>query len=785
VVALSSAKTKRLAAALTLGVAGLFVAGCGDDKLNGVEGGADRNALPDSDPCLTPNTGCECQEPERVVDCGNVEREAAGQVWCAVGHRVCGSDGTWGACQVEELRLLPPPTEQRAQALGHATACVDNKCDPFCQQVTDSGADLPLPMGLQSTPEGITLISRETDINKTSCTGIVIDPSEQSLTATGIPGGSPGLLGEYFNQRWGNDVVPADATPTGTRLDAEVNFDWATVPGVANVGANDFTVRWTGSIRPLVTRDYALCALSDDGVRIWLEDGDGDQVLVVNDWTYHGPQETCATAVRLTANRAYRIRVEYFEASGGSSAELRWKHADAPLGETIPSVVLLPPGAENLPTTLEVSPPFAQLTARAVPAGCFDGELRAAWTVDRLDRSRIDNSGRVTLLSAVAGDIQVRAFVGTFSASAVVHVNVKADDTRDAPPGAVDAFAEPVSDSDSIQMLYPYEDTVFPIGLRAPTLQWSSDAPASAVKVTVRYPYADPVRFSWSKIMPETAPGRYTIPQAVWAQLEASAKGGNAAIAVERIVAGTRRIGVYRGIRFSNAPVRGKIYYTQYARNGATNMMVADPGSAVSARPVFDSDEGGNGDGTGHKCPVCHSVSASGNMFATADRSFSSNGGLSQIDGDGTFTLLADYTAQTNPYRSDSSDWRGFAWAALTPDGKYALTANNVWGNSKQELIGIDGGTRTVIKPTGVVSGGTGTGLLARYFMNQLNSGWDFRRIDPRVDFNWAAAGPGGPVPAAFPRRGPAKFRAIRARLTGSVSLLPVAYGSRSTAAMS
>lgn len=745
-----SAKTKRLIAALTLGLAGLFVAGCGDDKPGGVGSLVDPSQLPDSDPCRTPNTGCDCDMPERVVDCGNVEREAAGQVWCAAGHRVCGADGSWGECQVEELRLLPPPTGQGAQALGTPQACLDNKCDPFCQRVTDSGGDAPLPMGLQSTPEGITLISKETNINNTTCTGIVIDPAEQSLTATGIPGGSPGLLGEYFNQRWGFDEVPADATPTGTRLDAQIDFDTPTGPGVANVGADNFTVRWTGSIRPLVTRDYTLCAMTDDGARIWLEDAAGNEVLIAQDWTDHGPLDICADApVRLTANTAYRIRIEYYEAGGFSSAKLRWKHEDAPLGETIPSTVLLPPGAENLPT-LEVSPPFAQFTVRAVPTGCFDGEIRAAWTVDRLDRSRVDNSGRVTLLSAVAGDINVRAFVGTFSAVAVVHVNVNANDTRDAPAGAVDAFALPVAGSDSIRLLYPYEDTVFPIGVRAPTLQWDADQPASAVKVTVRYPYADPVRFSWSKIMPETVPGRYTIPQAVWAQLEATAKGGNAAIQVERVVAGAHLIGVYRGIRFSNAPVRGKIYYTQYARGGSTNMMVADPGSAVAAKPVFNGDAGSKGNGEGDKCPVCHSVSANGNLFATADRRFSANGGLSRINTDGTFSLLADYSAQTDPYRNDSSDWRGFAWAALTPDGKYALAANNIWGNTKQELVGIDGATRTVIRPTGVVSGGSGTGLLARYYMNQVNSGWDFRRIDPRIDFDWGTASPGAPVPAAF-----------------------------------
>ena len=53
----SSVKTKRLLAALSLGVAGLFVTGCGDDKPSGVGTAAERGQLPDSDPCLTPNDG--------------------------------------------------------------------------------------------------------------------------------------------------------------------------------------------------------------------------------------------------------------------------------------------------------------------------------------------------------------------------------------------------------------------------------------------------------------------------------------------------------------------------------------------------------------------------------------------------------------------------------------------------------------------------------------------------------------------------------------------------------
>jgi hypothetical protein len=745
----SSPKTKRLLGALTLGLIGLFVPGCGDGRPGGVSGDSDGRPFEASDRCATPNVGCECDVPKRVVECGSVQRHAEGQTWCTIGHRTCSTSGAWGECEVEELTLLQKPEEgdEQVQALGMPQVCADNPCDPYCKRVTDSGTDLMLPTGFTQAPGGgLTLVQRESDINMSACTGIAITPAEQTLTATSLLGGRPGLLGEYFTGTYSaNTAIPAAATPTGTRLDPDVNYNWTGAPGVSGISYDGFSVRWKGYIRPQVTRPYTLCVIADDGVRVWLDDS-----KVIDDWSNHGPREACATPQTLNAGLAYKLRVEFFEEGGDATIKLRWKHPDATAGETIPSAMLTPTTDDS--PGFVVSPASAPFTVSAVPAGCFTGEVRAAWTVDRLDRARVDNNGNVTLLTPLGGDVKVTAFAGPFNAQATVKVKVNVADTRDAPAGSVAKFAGAAMNTDTLTLLYPYEDTVFPLGLRSPTLQWDTGGVAAdAVRVTLRYPYADPVGWSWSKIVPEIAPGRFEIPQAVWAALEATAKGGAAAIQVERIVAGTKRIGVYRGVRFATGPVRGKIYYTQYGRNSPTNVMVADPGSATSAKPVFTNDTGGveNNVNNGRKCPVCHSVSAQGNVFATSDRSFSSNGGLSLIQ-DGNFTLLSDYTLTAAPYRDGSSDWRGFAWAALTPDGKYALAANNIWGNSKQELIGINGGTNAVIKPTGVISGGNGTGLLAQYFQNTTSTGWDWRRIDPVVNFDWGTGSPGGPTPAAF-----------------------------------
>ncbi|RYZ05071.1 MAG: hypothetical protein EOO73_20910 [Myxococcales bacterium] len=711
-----------------------------------------RGHIDPGDRCATPNAGCPCGKPALAVDCGKVQREAEGQTWCSVGHRTCGDDGAWGECEVEGLRVVSNgQPSQSSQALGAPTACTTNLCDPFCQQVLDTGTDLDLPDGLQETPEGgITLVSKDSTINDTTCTGIEALPTPQVLTVTSFSGASTatGLQGEYFDRLFGTDTspvseIPPTATPDATRIDPQVDFLWSGAPA-AELSSDDYSIRWTGWIRPTVTRSYQICTVSDDGARLWLGNA---ATPVISNWTDHGSIEDCAPATTLTANTLYKVRMEMFDNAGYGVAELRWKHSGAVEGELIPSWNLQPPSAVTSDNGFAVTPGFAQFTVSALPSGCFEGPVRAAWSLDRLDRATVDNLGKVSLFAPIAGDITATAYVGGFRATGTVQVKVDVLDTEQAPAGSVDLLEGPTTGTDPMTVLYPYADTVFPLGLRAPTIQWDTgNTAASAVAITLTAPATGTPIFRWRKLVAETSPGRYTIPQDVWALLEGSAKGKTAAYSVQRVTGGAARPPVVRRISFATAPVRGKIYYTQYATN-ATNMMVADPGSTTSAKSVFPNETGGV---NGQKCPVCHSVSANGTLFATSDRSFSSNGGLSRINADGSFTLLSDYSANNLPYRDASSDWRGFAWAPLTPDGKLALAANNIWGNSKQQVVGIDADTRTVSVPGTFLSGGNGTGLLAKYYMNTARSGWDWRRTDPKIDFNWATLSPGGPVPTAF-----------------------------------
>lgn len=126
-----------------------------------------------------------------------------------------------------------------------------------------------------------------------------------------IVGNGDGLLGEYFNN--------VDFTNRVTvRTDARVNFNWGTGSPASGVGADTFSVRWTGQIEPLYSETYTFQTRSDDGVRLWI-----DNQLIINQWNDHAPTNHTGT-ITLEAGVLYDIRMEYYENFGGAVAQLSW-----------------------------------------------------------------------------------------------------------------------------------------------------------------------------------------------------------------------------------------------------------------------------------------------------------------------------------------------------------------------------------------------------------------------------------------------------------------------------
>jgi PA14 domain len=703
------------------------------DGGSGNTGAGNAGNTPSRPDCGTPQEGCSCGTEGEVVDCGHVARHSGDYTACSMGTRAC-LDGKWGACEGDKIALLPDAIPGvQTEGLGTSKACVDNPCDPYCQVVVDDskGLDVSSDPGLTAGDDGLVLTAQPPDPSANTCTGIKLTPATSSLVVTAINPTS-GLLGEYFNRIDTTlTAIPSSWTVTGTRVDSNINFAWGgSAPGVSGIGADSFSIRWTGSLNPPATEAYTFYPTADDGVRLWI-----NGALVVNAWVDQGPTEYSSGPINLTKGVPADIRMEYYERGGGASAQLRWSSPSVP--KSLIADAYLTPTGSTLPPFV-TTPANIPLTVGVVPSDCYDGTFAAAWGLDALDRATVSNDGVVSLVSPLAGPMKVTAYVQEFKDTATVDVTVNATDTLEAPTGAAATFnANATNGADTAKILYPYDATVFPLALKPPVLQWETGASgaASAVKVQLRFPATGTAVFSWSKIIAEPGDLRYSFTRDQWGYFERTAKGGTGRISIQRIVGGQLKTPVSKTVVFSSSPLRGKIFYTQYG--GGSKIMRLDPAGDNAAVNAFTSDDG---------CPVCHSMSANGSKFVTANRAWSTNGGISNVDAAGNLTVLSDFPNPNAPYGNGSSDWRGFAWAPLTPDGQLVFATNNIYGNTREQVVGIDT-NRNVSLPQTVVSGGRGVGLLADYYSTNNWTGNSWRRIDARPDFDWSGS-PGGPVPA-------------------------------------
>jgi hypothetical protein len=408
---------------------------------------------------------------------------------------------------------------------------------------------------------------------------------------------------------------------------------------------------------------------------------------------------------------------------------------------------------------LVTSPANVTYEAHLTPLGCASSKLTdkadAAWSLDALDLASVNNTGTVTLYSPIASTIQVYAYAGKWQGVGLTNVVVNINETNQAPVGTAVKFTGPGAGVDPMVIRYPYDATVFPRSIKAPLIQWQNGGmPADAVKISLRYPATGAPIFNWSMIIPESTPyPQAAIPQAVWAAFDRTAQGAVASYVVQRLIGGVLKAEVTRTVRFSTTPLKGTIYYTEYSddltvTNGEWAYERAINVNNPTATPVNPFTASGLTETGALQCPVCHSVSANGKIFLTSDKTYSSNGGASSIDAAGKFTLLGDSSAATNK----GSSWRGFAWAAVTPDGKYSLTGPNTWGNTDENPKDE--------------AGGNGTGLKADYYANStLTAPIAVSNVSPTINYAWSAAPAAGVLLSTFSVRWTGQIQAPRTDL--------------------
>lgn len=151
---------------------------------------------------------------------------------------------------------------------------------------------------------------KDTRGNATAATNIgTFQVNVSDITGTGT-----GLKGEYYDNKDFTNLAL-------TRTDATVNYNWGSGSPNASIGADTFSVRWTGQVQAMYSETYSFYTTTDDGVRLWV---DGKQII--NSFVNQSAKEISGT-IALVAGQKYDIRLEYFENTGKAVAQLAWSSA--------------------------------------------------------------------------------------------------------------------------------------------------------------------------------------------------------------------------------------------------------------------------------------------------------------------------------------------------------------------------------------------------------------------------------------------------------------------------
>jgi hypothetical protein len=129
------------------------------------------------------------------------------------------------------------------------------------------------------------------------------------------PAPAPDWRGEYFSTR---DLQGA---PTLVRFDPTIDFRWGGSSPAQGLPTINFSVRWTRQAT-FEAGDYQFYAQVDDGVRLWVDD-----ILLIDQWR-ESPITTHTKVLRQLGAGVHQIRVEYFQALGGSTAVVWWERAN-------------------------------------------------------------------------------------------------------------------------------------------------------------------------------------------------------------------------------------------------------------------------------------------------------------------------------------------------------------------------------------------------------------------------------------------------------------------------
>jgi hypothetical protein len=408
----------------------------------------------------------------------------------------------------------------------------------------------------------------------------------------------------------------------------------------------------------------------------------------------------------------------------GSSTNDGGTHGAGPDGSTGPGQLAVQPANKTVLVTVGLPLPTVQYVAT------LNGSpVAAAWLIDRGEIGSITSAGVFTPSGNLGGSANISASYGSLTAFTSVTVQISNTESGDpnygdaGPPGAggyggvggngpgapttpaqqTTLLSAPTADN-TVQILYPYDQTVWAQGLLAPLLQWNPGAHTfDSVYVHIQETNFEFKGFFGANATPFV---NVPIPQGAWDQMTLSALATDTVTVTLIFAQGSTAYGPYTlHWKVAPAPLVGTVYYNSYGTSlvqnsgfgtypngtgpeigGAT--LSINPGATapilVAGTPSTD-DSG---------CRVCHTVSANGGFLVTQHGPSYSTSSLYSLNAGNTETVLGP---------------QNIAFAALYPDGTMLFSGSGgmSWGDTASQLYALPGAT--LLTPTGIPAGLQGT----------------------------------------------------------------------------
>ncbi len=216
-----------------------------------------------------------------------------------------------------------------------------------------------------------------------------------------------------------------------------------------------------------------------------------------------------------------------------------------------------------------------------------------------------------------------------------------------------------------LDWLYPFDGTVFPRGLLAPVLQWTSGSQAADAV----YVHITSKRFEYTGCFGPNADQRIAIPQAAWDTATAKSEGADDPLRVEltTLSGGVAQGPIVETWTIALASLKSTLYYNTYnspqvGNNGAVMRLLAGAAQPQPFMTVAGLAPVG-------PCVSCHSLSANGSRMISANHFYPA----------GPYTS-ASHDVQSNPNPNPpvlAGNLEEAAFAGIYPDGSRFMTTGS------------------------------------------------------------------------------------------------------------